>query len=531
MKIINRYLAFVAIVAMLFTSCSKDETTSPPVDDPSVQSVDLTFGAVLNDLSNRAMAQNKTHFNQVPDCSGTEPAYVELEISYDGQAPETMGVITIDVLSDSEGYFTAYSELLKVPVPDGESVQVTLNSFIVYDSEDTKIWIAPIENTEGEFAGYVDNPLPLEFDVEDGTKPYIDVEVLCFDRRVVNEYGYVFFDILPEKIYPFCLFVNYCDEFGRHFVANYSVDLYFGTDDTGIQLYDNWSLDDVEDAGYGVYESGAYYSDPLCLVVPGPPANLPANEPYLYLVIHPRDWEGNYGDIDNTPTTSILISWDVVNGLLNPDGTTNEYHHVLIGECEGAIGSGDGGGNGGNGGTECDPLDPEANCDNDDLLNKCDPDNVHYDTFDCDGDEVPNGQDLCLDTPPNTTVDGDGCEVVDENPIPETCEFNLAGENCEFFHFDQSEFDPDAPLYEVLYNGANIGSLTIETISGEVNVNYTLDFPYTVDDIYIVLDDGTTDYCGSNLSNDINSEYTITFGEEVYGDQSNVQVYMNLCEN
>ncbi|MDX1544318.1 MAG: hypothetical protein R3214_10265, partial [Christiangramia sp.] len=333
MKIINRYLAYVAILALLFTSCSKDEATSP-VDDPSVQSVDLTFGAMLNDLSNRAMAQNKGHFDQIPDCSDNEPAIARIGFSYGGNSYET----DVAILSDESGYFTDYSEDFKIPVPNNGSVEITLNSFMVYDGDPDGdgelIWIAPIESEEGEFDGYVDTALPFSFEVEDGTKPYIDVEVLCFDRRMVNEYGYVFFDILPEVIYPFCLFVNYCDENGRHYVADYSVDLYFGTDATGIQLYDH--TEESAMATTGDYGNGAFYADPLCLVVPGPPANLPDDEPYLYLIIYPEDWDGT-GDIDNTPTEGIQLTWEMVSGLLNDDGTTNEYHHVWVGECEEAI--------------------------------------------------------------------------------------------------------------------------------------------------------------------------------------------------
>ncbi|TRO65139.1 hypothetical protein [Christiangramia sabulilitoris] len=392
MKFIYNYLAFAAIVAMLFTSCSKDENTTIS-NDPSVQSVDLTFGALLNDLSRKAEV-NKEHFDNVPDCSDAEPAYVELEISYAGQSAESMGVITIDILSEGGDYFTDYSEKLKIPVPDGDEVDVTLKSFIVFDAEGNRIWIAPIapDDNPDLYDGYVQDPLEFVFSVQDGTKPYIDVEVLCYDRRMANEYGYVFFDVVPEVIYPYCLFINYCDEDGRHFVANYSVDLYFGPDDTGIQLYDGISLDDVDDADYGIV-AGNYYSDPLCLIVPGKPDALAANAPYLFLVIYPNDWDGNYGDIDNSPI-EVQLSWNDVNGLLNADGTTNEYDHILIGECEGAL-SGDGsGGNGG--GTECDPTNPLA---------------------DCDDDGVDNGDDLCPDTPENTPVTSEGCADADEDGI------------------------------------------------------------------------------------------------------------------
>lgn len=395
MKIITRYLAYVAVLTLLFSSCSKEESTSP-MDDPGAQSVDLTFGAVLNDLSNRAMASaNKSHFDEIPTCvDDPMPAIAVLQITYDGQPAEDVGDdIVVDVLLDENGYFTDYSDDLKIPVPNNGSVEVTLESFKVFDGNVSEgkpygelIWIAPIESEEGEFDGYVDSALPFSFDVEDGTKPYIDVEVLCFDRRMVNEYGYVFFDILPEVIYPLCLFVNYCDENGRHFVADYSVDLYFGTDDTGIQLYDH--TEESAMATTGTNSAGNYFADPLCLVVPGRPANLPDDEPYLYLIIYPEDWTGT-GDIDNTPVP-VSLSWDAVEELLNSDGTTNEYLHLLIGECEDAlegdetIGGGNGGGNG-----------------NDDL----------------DNDGVTNDIDQCPNTPEGAIVNAVGCPDSDGDGI------------------------------------------------------------------------------------------------------------------
>ena len=405
MKSLNKFIAFAAIFAMLITSCSKDETNSP-LDDPNVQSVDLTFGALLNDLANRAAEVNKNHFDQVPDCSDAEPAIARIGFSYGGNDYET----DVAILSDESGYFTDYSEDLKIPVANNSSVEVTLNSFMVYDGDPdgdgVLIWIAPISSEEGEFDGYVDNALPFSFDVSDGTKPYIDVEVLCYDRRMANEYGYVFFDILPEVIYPLCLFVNYCDENGRHYVADYSVDLYFGTDDTGIQLYDHMA-DASAMATTGDYGEGDYYADPLCLVVPGPPANLASDQPYLYLVLYPEDWDGT-GDIDNSPIGNIQLSWDMVSGLLNDDGETTEYWHLLIGECDGAL-TGDGTGGGGNG---------DNDLDDDGITNDIDqcpntPAGVDVNEVGCpdsDGDGIYDNEDDCPNVTPDVDEDGDGCE-------------------------------------------------------------------------------------------------------------------------
>src|SRR5690606_28085402 len=183
----------------------------------------------------------------------------------------------------------------------------------------------------------------------------------------------------------------YCNADGRHWVANYSIDLYYGTNDEGIQLYDNSDAEAMVSVGM---RGGQYYADPLCLVVPGPPANLPNNQPYLYMVIYPNDWNDNYGDIDNS-SVSVQLSWNDVNALLNDDDTTNEYLHLFIGECPGAL-DGDGGGNGG---PTCNLNDPNADCDNDGVPNRCDPDNPNWGSFDCDGDGIDNAEDPCPNDP------------------------------------------------------------------------------------------------------------------------------------
>ena len=217
MKYFKNYLGALAVFAMVFTSCSKEESSA--LDDENSEFVELTFGATLNDLANRAMKQSVGDL-PIPDCASTAPDHAVISFSYGGNDYN----VTVDILMDSDGYYTDYSDLLKIPVSANGTTTVTLTGFLVYDSSNTIIWAAPVGD---QFANYVDQVLPRNFNIAAGTKPYIDVEVLCFDRRMVNEYGYVFFDILPDTIYPLCTFINYCNEDGRHWVANYSIDLYY----------------------------------------------------------------------------------------------------------------------------------------------------------------------------------------------------------------------------------------------------------------------------------------------------------------
>ncbi|MDR5590612.1 thrombospondin type 3 repeat-containing protein [Christiangramia sp. SM2212] len=420
MKKFKISISVIAIFALLFTSCSKDESTSPG-EDPEVQSVEITFGALLNDLANRAASVNKDHFDQIPTCSDAVPAVARIGFSYGGDEYET----DVDILSDDTGYFTAYSEDLIIPVPNNGSVNVSLDSFMVYDGDPEAggnlIWIAPIESVEGQFDGYVDNALPIVFPVRDGTKPYIPVEVLCYDRRMVNEYGYPFFDLVPGKLYPLCFFANYCPSpDGRHYVGNYALDLYYDDGETRVQLYSSSNtIADTDDDNNS--------ADPLCLVVPESPFEDP-DQDYLFYVVTPLDWPDYYGDIDNTPLPEVGVSWTEIDELLNEDGETTEYIHLFIG-CEPPV-------------DDC-PLTPEQDPDGDCIPNndcvgpECDncPSLYNPDQTDTDGDGVGDDCDNCPTTanPDQADSDGDGVgDVCDQCPdnAGSTGSFGCPSDDC-----------------------------------------------------------------------------------------------------
>ncbi|SHF88640.1 hypothetical protein SAMN05444483_103103 [Salegentibacter echinorum] len=331
MEKIRCYLAFIVVLLLLIAGCSEEREGLENKDD-SAEYITLEFGAMLNELVNQEMSKN--YFSEVPNCdNGAAPLVARLTLNINGGTNKT---IEVTILSNGTNFYTDYSEELEIPVAvsdDGDDSNdfstVNLSEFLIYDGDPNTngnlIWVAP--TGEGELAGYVENPLPLDIIVRPGTKKYVEVEVLCFDRRMLKEYGYMFFDLIPEKLYELCFFANYCDSSGRHYPGSYGLDLFL-EDEQGFrtQLY-NSSLTMTEVAQN---DDGDYFAKALCLVVPGPPAGVADDEEYLFYSVVPKDWEMVYGDIDNAVMEEEGLSWNDIKGLFNDDGETSEYMHIFI---------------------------------------------------------------------------------------------------------------------------------------------------------------------------------------------------------
>ena len=231
MKKINYYFSFIAIFALMFTSCSKEDSALSESD--TQEKFQIQFGTLLNDFSND---QSRIHEQDPEECIDADPAYVRLAITdsegiYVGDAggTTTPSAITVNLKNNGGSWETMYSDELGLPAGD-----YTLQYFVVYSAADEVLWVAP--RLGGAYANSVANPLPQNITLGAGTKPYINVDVLCFILRNEEAYGYIFFDInFVEIENNYCIFVNYCDSSsGREYPANFQVDIWsddFGGDD------------------------------------------------------------------------------------------------------------------------------------------------------------------------------------------------------------------------------------------------------------------------------------------------------------
>ena len=442
MKLFKNYMALVAISLLLFSSCSKEETVEGA--DVSNDVATLYLGPVLADLNTTRQQEQ-----DVPECTDDEPAFAQIKLVY-GESDTPIEVV-VPILEDENGLFTAYDDALEIPIPSGEtSVSVTLTDFVVWNEVDGEpgmpIWVAPKEGSE--YAKFVSDPLSNTFSLRAGSKNYVNVEVICYDDRDVNLYGYLFFDINPVPLSKLCIFANYCvSEGGRDYVANYSLDLYTYSGATEeenpisdsslyTQLYD----DRMPMTGQ---DGDTFYADPLCVAIPrGDDEN--GDVPYLYWEVSLEDWDDYYGEAPDFSLSGYL-TWNQVKSYYNEDDTI-DYIHLFIncGDCpegDGTDGDGDG---------------VEDACDN------C-PEDSNSDQADRDGDGVGDACDDCPDEPgtggfgcpdapcfdqPDPDDDGvrgdcDNCPDT-PNPLQEDTDQDGFGDACDFCPEDASEMNLDS---------------------------------------------------------------------------------------
>lgn len=311
MKCFKNHLLRIAVCILFLSSCNKEDTSR--INDGESDMAFISMGAVLGGF-------NRGNINKhaIPDCSDATPTFARVVLTHD------LGEIDaiVPVLSDNNDFFTDYDENLAIPIPSGEnSTSVSLTEFLVYagNPEDNSalepIWAAP--KTGSAYAVFVENPLEMNFELGAGTKKYVQVEVLCFDDREVNQFGYQFFDFYPVSLIKFCLFGNYCDPItGKHYVAGYDVTVWQGADNKGDLIYDN--LTSTVNLNQ---DSGAYYAKPLCLWLPDRPG---VDNYYFEIRIN------NTAEYSTANDGEIILSGAITDAEIkmfyNEDNTLEYYH-------------------------------------------------------------------------------------------------------------------------------------------------------------------------------------------------------------
>lgn len=297
MKNFKIYFAYVALLAMVITSCSKEDSQRSPGEIPEGEVSSLSFEVYLEDFQNQRAAQTKNHIlgeGEVPSCENedTEPSFIRAVIAI-GDANST------NYVDDGDGSNSEAVDIDIIPVGDNDNDgdgmanwltyeedfleltqgEYTLLYFDVRNSSGDVLYIAPTsEDTYGpaNFENFVESPLPHTINLEEGTKHYDSVEVLCYDEAFAEEYGYLFFDFEMLPLQYICIFGNECDEVGRHYPSNFRVKIweYPSQSDLGDLSFDD---DDtfVNTTNEATWEGGVVtQADPLCIPLPDRPGQM-----------------------------------------------------------------------------------------------------------------------------------------------------------------------------------------------------------------------------------------------------------------
>jgi len=279
MRNVKIYLAFVAMAAMLFTSCSKEDSADGPDGPKGAEMVALSFKGALSDFTKKVTTKQAEEEAPIPECSDNPtPDHVMVGVKDSDGNWVSGGEIRIDVIpvsidSDGDGatnYLTFEADELEL-----EEGNYTLEYFAVYNSNGDLILMAPrSDNVYGpaNFYNFVESPLPQDIELQAGTKHYQEVEVLCYDEQEVQEYGYLFFDFEEVPLTYICIFGNECDENGRHTPSHFRVKVweYPALPGEGNVAFTdaNALVNGTNDFNNGENEGEVTQADPLCFPLP-----------------------------------------------------------------------------------------------------------------------------------------------------------------------------------------------------------------------------------------------------------------------
>ena len=349
MKNFKFYLAFVAVAAMFTTSCSKDNNPDGPDGPTEGTTSSLSFEVFLEDFEDERAAQTKNHIlgeGEVPSCENedTVPSFIRAVIAIgdensnnyvddgDGSNAEAVDIDIIPVDdndNDGDGMpnWLTYEESF-LELEDGE---YTIIYFDVRNAAGEILYMAPSSNDNygpANFENFVENPLPQSVQLENGTKTYVELEVLCYDEVFAQEYGYLFFDFEMLPLQYICIFGNECTDEGRHYPSNFMIKVweYPANSDLGNVTFN-------EDDAFVVASNDAVWSgegenavvtqaSPLCIALPDREGQVFYAE--LYTLDSPGDTEGTLirrGDFTATE----------IDELYDPETEQYNYWHFREG--------------------------------------------------------------------------------------------------------------------------------------------------------------------------------------------------------
>ena len=183
----RKFLLPLAVFAILFTGCKKDETSAPQQD------------VVFTALQVEPSLEKSTALDWL--CTDVEPTFAQIKIN---------GVYYYPAVFTLDGKM--YTQSIKLP--DGK---YDVQEFILYKDLDgvegitTGDIITSGTPTKGyPFAEFVATPLVFSFTVSSFEKTQVEIEVLCYQPHLYDEFGFNWMGITEKVVRNQCFFGDIC---------------------------------------------------------------------------------------------------------------------------------------------------------------------------------------------------------------------------------------------------------------------------------------------------------------------------------
>ncbi|MCB2208394.1 MAG: lamin tail domain-containing protein [Bacteroidetes bacterium] len=258
----KKLILLLTVAAIVLAGCKKNEA---PQADQATGEVQFSIHNIMDEGS-------RVEIPGIPDCDlQATPLYAIVGITSDvaGTLPITGSPFTMNINEFDSDLMT---DVLKL-VPGTYYV----TQFDVYgadgddtDTDDDLIWAAPTATSF--YNSFMNIKLNLEFTVVAYQKSGYEVEVLCYEETVADQFGFTWFDIDKVVLRDICLFGDICANlfpgvttwndngysFAYDMPAQFQVELYRDGATTPLSVYQNY--DDALDT----------YTDdtPLCIQYP-----------------------------------------------------------------------------------------------------------------------------------------------------------------------------------------------------------------------------------------------------------------------
>ncbi|RLD37590.1 MAG: hypothetical protein DRI74_06285, partial [Bacteroidetes bacterium] len=86
------------------------------------------------------------------------------------------------------------------------------------DTDDIIVKATPLIGSD--YAGFVQNPLPFDFNVDAFYKAEVNIEILCFEAAEITDFGFAWFTVNEITVRELCFFGDFCTKYYNDYAGS-----------------------------------------------------------------------------------------------------------------------------------------------------------------------------------------------------------------------------------------------------------------------------------------------------------------------